>query len=60
MKKRLLIVENHPEISNIKAYFIKEVTKFGSNAKVDCQRWPLDSAVYLIVVSSPLGDLSHP
>jgi len=37
-------------ITNIEAFLIKKVTKFGTGAKVDCPKRYLGKTVYLVVL----------
>ncbi|MDA8056119.1 MAG: DUF2080 family transposase-associated protein [Thermoplasmatales archaeon] len=38
------------EVENIRGFFIKTVTKFGTSAKVDCPKQFLSRTVYLVVI----------
>ena len=49
MKKKLLIAENHLEITGIQGYFIRTVTKFGNSAKIDCPKEYLGKTLYVVV-----------
>lgn len=40
---------NEIKVKNIKGYFKKKVTKFGTGAKIDCPKEYLDDEVIVIV-----------
>lgn len=50
MRKVKLKVKNHLEITGIKGFLIRKVTKFGNSAKVDCPREYLGHSVYLVII----------
>lgn len=50
MKKVPLQVQTRLEIEGIQGFFIREVTKFGNSAKVDCPKEYLGRTVYLVIV----------
>ena len=49
MRKIKTIISNKIEVENIKGYFERKVTKFGTGAKIDCPKEYLDCEVYVIV-----------
>ncbi len=41
---------NELKLKNVKGFFIRKVTKFGTSAKVDCPKRYLGRKVYLVVI----------
>ncbi|MCL4400724.1 MAG: DUF2080 family transposase-associated protein [Candidatus Parvarchaeota archaeon] len=41
---------NEVKLKNVKGFFIRKVTKFGTSAKVDCPKRYLGKKVYLVVI----------
>ncbi|MDY6986293.1 MAG: DUF2080 family transposase-associated protein [Candidatus Thermoplasmatota archaeon] len=49
MKKLDITPTNELHIKNIKGFFEKRVTKFGTGAKIDCPKEYLGDRVYVVV-----------
>ncbi len=49
MRKIKTIISNEITVENIKGYFEREVTKFGTGAKIDCPKEYLGEAVIILV-----------
>ena len=49
MRKIKTIISNEIKVENIKGYFERKVTKFGTGAKIDCPKEYLDCEVVIIV-----------
>jgi len=49
MRKVKFNQTNEIKIQNIKGYFEKEVTKFGTGAKIDCPKEYLGESVIILV-----------
>jgi putative transposon-encoded protein len=52
MKKIPMIPETELKISNIRGFYIKKVTRFGTSAKVDCPKEHLGKTVYLVILNN--------
>jgi putative transposon-encoded protein len=50
MKKIPTIVTNEINVENIKGYFERAVTKFGTGAKIDCPKEYLGENVIVLVL----------
>jgi putative transposon-encoded protein len=50
MKKVHFTPTTELKINNIRGYYIRKVTPFGTSAKVDCPKEHLGKKVYLIIV----------
>ena len=50
MRKVPVSVQTHLEIDGIQAVIVRNVTKFGNSAKVDCPKEYLGRTVYLVIV----------
>jgi putative transposon-encoded protein len=42
--------KNEIKIKNIRIFFKKKVTKFGTGAKIDCPKEHLDKDAYVIII----------
>ena len=49
MKKRIVIAKAELRIAGIEGFFKKEVTKFGTGAKIDCPKEYLKKTVYVAI-----------
>lgn len=49
MRKIKTIISNEITVENIKGYFEREVTKFGTGAKIDCPKEYLGEVVIILV-----------
>ena len=49
MRKIKTIISNEIRVENIKGYFERKVTKFGTGAKIDCPKEYLGCEVVVIV-----------
>ncbi|MFZ2522763.1 MAG: DUF2080 family transposase-associated protein [Minisyncoccia bacterium] len=49
MRKRKTTFSNRIKVDNIKGYFEREVTKFGTGAKIDCPKEYLGEKVIILV-----------
>lgn len=49
MKRRIVIAKTELRIAGIEGFFKKEVTKFGTGAKIDCPKEYLGKTVYVAV-----------
>lgn len=49
MRKIKTIVSNEIKVKNITGYFKREVTKFGTGAKIDCPKEYLGEKVIVLV-----------
>lgn len=49
MRKIKTIVSNEIKVENITGYFEREVTKFGTGAKIDCPKEYLGEKVIVLV-----------
>lgn len=49
MRKIKTIISNKIEVENIKGYFERKVTKFGTGAKIDCPKEYLEEGVIILV-----------
>jgi len=49
MRKIKTIISNEIKVENIKGYFEREVTKFGTGAKIDCPKEYLGEKVIILV-----------
>ncbi len=49
MHKIQTIISNENKVENIKGYFERRVTKFGTGAKIDCPKEYLDCEVVVLV-----------
>ncbi len=49
MVKRDSKLRNELKVKNIKGYFKKKVTRFGTGAKIDCPKEYLDKEAYVII-----------
>ena len=57
MKRRITTAKTELLISGIEGFFKKEVTKFGTGAKIDCPKEYLGKTVYVAVcVDNSKGD----
>lgn len=45
-----LEVDTELHLKNLKGFFVKKVTSFGTGAKVDCPKEFLGKTVYLVIV----------
>jgi len=52
MKKVPMIPETELKICNIRGFYIKKVTRFGTSAKVDCPKEHLGKTVYLVILNN--------
>ena len=50
MKKIKLNAQTNLNLSNIRGFLVKKVTKFGTSAKVDCPKEYLGKEVYLVIL----------
>jgi len=50
MKKTALMKTTELHVTGIEGFFKKEVTKFGTGAKIDCPKEYLGKTVYVVVV----------
>lgn len=50
MRKIILSNQTELKIQNIKGFLKKQVTKFGTGAKVDCPKEFLGKEVYLVIL----------
>ncbi len=50
MKKIPMNVTNRLQIEDIQGFFVKNVIKFGTSAKVDCPKEFIGRTVYLVVL----------
>lgn len=50
MAGRELTPKRRIEIDGVEGFFVKEVTKFGNGAKIDCPKRYLGRTVYVVVV----------
>jgi len=41
--------QNKLTLENVEAYFTKDVTKFGSGAKIDCPKQYLGKKAYIVI-----------
>ncbi|MEX0920446.1 MAG: DUF2080 family transposase-associated protein [Candidatus Pacearchaeota archaeon] len=44
-----IIIDSELKLKNIKGFFKKKVTKFGTGAKIDCPKEYLNKTVYVII-----------
>jgi putative transposon-encoded protein len=51
MKRVPMTAATELKISNVRGFYIRKVTPFGTSAKVDCPKEHLGKTVYLVVVS---------
>lgn len=51
MKKIELKLKNELKVNNIKGYFERKVTEFGTGAKVDCPKEFLGKNVILVILN---------
>jgi putative transposon-encoded protein len=49
MRKIKTIISNEIKVENIKGYFERKVTKFGTGAKIDCPKEYLGEKVIILV-----------
>lgn len=42
-------IKNELKVKNIKGFFRKKVTKFGTGAKIDCPKEYLDKEAYVVI-----------
>ncbi len=49
MRKIKTTVSNEIKVENIRGYFERKVTKFGTGAKIDCPKEYLDCEVVVLV-----------
>jgi len=49
MRKVTIVEQSKVEVEGVEGFFEKEVTKFGTGAKIDCPRQYLGRAVYVII-----------
>ena len=49
MRKIKTIIVNEIKVENIRGYFERKVTKFGTGAKIDCPKEYLDEEVIILV-----------
>lgn len=49
MRKIETIISNQIQVENIRGYFERTVTKFGTGAKIDCPKEYLDCEVIILV-----------
>lgn len=52
MKNPKFVTKSTLKLENIKGFFIRKVTKFGTSAKVDCPKIYLGKTVYLVIVKN--------
>jgi Putative transposon-encoded protein len=50
MKRIKFCTQTHLEVDDIHGFIVREVTKFGNSAKVDCPKEYLGRTVYLVIV----------
>lgn len=50
MKKIPLIPATELKVNNIRGFYIRTVTAFGTSAKVDCPKEHLGKTVYLVIL----------
>ena len=50
MKKVKIVHSTKISIKNVEGFFKRNVTKFGTSAKVDCPKEYLDRDVYLVIL----------
>jgi putative transposon-encoded protein len=50
MKKVEISAKTHLEIDGIEGFIVRQVTKFGNSAKVDCPKEFLGRTVYLVII----------
>jgi putative transposon-encoded protein len=50
MKRVPVQVQTRLEIEGIQGFLVREVTKFGNSAKVDCPKEYLGRTVYLVII----------
>jgi len=48
--KPKLTIRTKLQLTNIRGFYKREVTKFGNGAKVDCPKEHLGKTVYLVIV----------
>jgi len=53
MKKVEFEMKTRLQLTNIRGYLKRTVTRFGSGAKVDCPKEYLGQTVYLVIVDEP-------
>jgi putative transposon-encoded protein len=51
MKRIPITPETDLRIKNIRGFYIKKVTRFGTSAKVDCPKEHLGKTVYLVILN---------
>jgi putative transposon-encoded protein len=51
MKRVPIIPETEIRINNIRGFYIRKVTRFGTSAKVDCPKEHLGKTVYLVILN---------
>lgn len=49
MRRIKTVVSNEIKVENIKGYFERKVTKFGTGAKIDCPKEHLNKQVIVLV-----------
>jgi len=52
MKRVLMTPTTELNIRNIKGFFIRKVTPFGTSAKVDCPKEHMGKKVYLVILEN--------
>jgi len=51
MKRVPITPETDLRIKNIRGFYIRKVTRFGTSAKVDCPKEHLGKTVYLVILN---------
>ena len=51
MKRVPITPETDLRIKNIRGFYIRKVTRFGTSAKVDCPKEHLAKTVYLVILN---------
>lgn len=49
-REEKLTAVNELRLRNVKGFFIRKVTKFGTSAKVDCPKRYMGRKVYLVIL----------